>query len=146
MEGLIAIVLMFSYIGVTLYGWELRGQLKKTEYWEKLPSETAVFGYLLPVILFILLSKEHVGAVRVILCILLVIVFICCVIGVNNDLKEKPLDGYSAVLPDDIRKKVVLFNALTPLLTIFVLAFIMSMLNMIFGISDYIKGQRKNKK
>lgn len=146
MEGFITIILLLSYIGITIYGWELREQLKKTEYWEKLPSGTAVFGYLLPIILFILLSKEHVGAGRILLCILFIIAFVCCIIGVNNNLKEKPLSGCSAVLPDDIRKKVVVFNALTPLLTIFIVAFIMLMLNMIFGISDDIKRQRKNKK
>lgn len=142
----IVIVLVFAYIGITVYGLDLRGELKKTEYWEKLPSGTPMFGYCLPVLLFILLNIERIGFVRVVLCILLVLGFIWCVSEENNTLKTKPLEGYSSVLPDDMRKKVVLFYALTPLLTILVLFLIGIILDTIFGISDYMKRQEKNKK
>lgn len=144
MAGIIIIVLLFSYIGIAIYGWQLRDELKKTEYWEKLPSGTAIYGYILPVILFILLSKEHVGIIRILLCIFLVIVFSCCVAGLNNSLKATPLEGYSVVLPDDVRKKVVLFNALTPLMTILVIVVILQILDLIFGIIDFMKRQGKN--
>ncbi len=146
MEGVITIVLLILYILLTLYGWQIRGELKKTEYWKRLPSGTALYGYCLPVVLFILLSKEHVGFGRKFLCILLVAFFIYCVYVLSNSLNEKPLEGYSSVLPVDARKKVVLFNALTPLLTISVLFCIGLILDFIFGMSDYIKNEKKGKK
>lgn len=142
----IVIILVFAYIGITVYGLKLRDELKKTEYWKKLPPGTAIFGYCLPVLLFILLSIERLGFIRIVFCILLLLAFIRCVANENNTLKRKPLEGYSFILPDDMRKKVVLFYALTPLLTIFVLFLIGIILDMIFGISDYLKRQEKNRK
>ena len=145
MKTLIAVSFVVVYFGITLFGWQVRQDLKKTEYWGKLTSGTAIFGYCLPVLLFILLSKEHVGFIRIALCILLVVIFIWCVVRANNNLKVKPLEGYSTVLPDSVRKKVVSFYALTPFLTIFVLAYIGIILDFTFWLMDYFKNLGKKK-
>lgn len=144
LETFIVITLVVLYFGVTVYAWQIRGELKQTEYWEKLPSGTAILGYCLPVLILILGNEEHPGFIRIFLGILLVFLFICSVAGINSSLKEKPLEGYSSVLPDDARKKIVLFYALTPIIAISVLAFIAIILDFIFGVMDYMK--RKTKK
>lgn len=65
--GFVYIVLIFLYFLATWYGWDLRKKLKKTDYWKKLPSGTAAYGYCLPVLLFILLEEEFLGAVYIML-------------------------------------------------------------------------------
>lgn len=141
---LICIILVTLYILITLYAWQIRGELKQTDYWNKLPSGTAILGYCLPVIILILGNEEHPGFIRIFIGILLVFLFICSVAGINSSLKQKPLEGYSSVLPDDVRKKIVLFYALTPIISISVLCFIAIILDFIFGMMDYKK--RKPKK
>ncbi len=142
--GFVYIVLIFLYFLATWYGWELRKKLKKIDYWKKLPSGTAAYGYCLPVLLFILLGSEHVGFLRIMASILFVIVFILCVAGVSNNLKEKPLEGCTSLLQEEERKKVVTFYALTPFVSISVFIYIGLILDFVFGMSDYMKRQRKN--
>ena len=146
MEGIIALILMFCYIGITLYGYQLRKELSKTVYWKSLPKGVAVFGYSLPILIFLILNSEKIGFFRIFLSILLAGVFLYSVIKQNNMLRKKTLKGFPSVMPDEVRRKVTTFHALTPLLTIFVLFYIGIILSFIFGVSDYMKGSRKNKR
>ncbi|MCI8860406.1 MAG: hypothetical protein HFI71_13000 [Lachnospiraceae bacterium] len=139
--GFIYMILIILYFVVVLYGFELRKGLKKMDYWKSLPTGTAVFGYCLPVLILILLN--HIGFIRISISILLVIVFISCVVGLNNNLKEQPLQGFSSPLPEEDRKKVVTFYTLTPLLSILVLCYIGLVLDLLFKISDYQKRKRR---
>lgn len=142
--GFVYIVLIVLFFFATWYGWDLRKKLKKTDYWKSLPSGTAVYGYCLPVLLFILLGSEHVGFLRTMAGIFLVIVFILCVAGVSNNLKEKPLEGCASLLPEDARKKVVTFYALTPFISISVFICIGLILDFVFGMCDYMKRRGRN--
>lgn len=142
--GFVYIVLIILFFVVTCYGWELRKELKKKDYWKSLPKGTVVYGYCLPILLWIILSSEHIGFIRITVSILLVIVFIVCVAGVSNNLKEKPLEGCANLLPEEERKKVVTFYALTPLLTILVIFFVGIILDSFFKLCDYMKRQGKN--
>lgn len=145
MEGIITLILLFCYIGITWQGWHLRKELAKTVYWKSLPKGVAMFGYCLPVLVFLILNLEKIGFLRFLLSILLVVLFIYSVIEENSNFKKKPLEGFPSIMPDDMRKKVTTFHALTPLLTIFVLVFIGVVIDSLFNISDYIKGSRKKR-
>ena len=139
------IIPILGCIGLMIYGWKVRHELKQTVYWKKLPGGTAVFGYSLPIIMLII-GIDELGFIQILISILLVVFFIYCVVKLNKNLKEKPLEGFSTVLPDDIRKKVVFFNAMTPLMTVFVLMIIYMVYTAITETVEYAKGRDKKKK
>ena len=138
-------ILVFGCIGLMVCGWKARHELKQTVYWKKLPGGTAIFGYSLPIILLII-GNDELGFIQILISILLVVFFIYCLIQLNKNLKEKPLEGFSTVLPDDIRKKVVFFNAMTPLMTVFVFMIIYMVYTAITETVEYAKGKDKKKK
>ena len=141
--GLIYIAFFIVLVLCCMHGLTIRKSLKKSPYWKMIPQGTIAYGYSFPLAL-IFISEKLWGKVSfTILSIFAVFLFICLVSGLNNELKTKPLRGAQEMLPDDIRKNVITFCAITPLISASIVLLIILIVNMLTEISDYAKKRGK---
>lgn len=144
MTGIILLVLIIAGVYCAVKGLEVRKRLKQTEYWKKIPKGTIFYGYCFPAAL-VLLSEKLWGKISfTLLSIVVIFVFICLVSGLNNELKTKPLRGTKVMLPDDVRKDVVFFCAVTPLITAFIFLLLIIIMDALSDLEASTK--RRNKK
>lgn len=137
--GLIYMALFIVLVLCCMHGLTIRKNLKKSPYWKMIPKGTIAYGYSFPLAL-ILISEKLWGKVSfTILSIAAIFLFICLVSGLNNELKTKPLRGTQEMLPDDIRKNVITFCAITPLISASILLIVILIVNALTEMSDYAK-------
>lgn len=137
------LILTIGTIIAAFCGGVLRNELKKSEYWKELPKGAEVFGICLPIVLFIIWSDGKVSWFRIVISIVLVIFFLAIVVGQNEELKEKPLKDSGQMLPDNIRKKAIIFYVLSPFLTIVVLFAVGAAISLFLNMIDTAKKRKK---
>lgn len=141
--GLIYIAFLIVLFLCCMHGLAIRKSLKKSPYWKMIPKGTIAYGYSFPLALILISEKLWGKASFTILSVFAVFLFICFVSGLNNELKTKPLRGTQEMLPDDIRKNVITFCAITPLISASIVLLIILIVNMLTEISDYAKKRGK---
>lgn len=94
-------------------------------------------------ILFMIWGNGKVGFFKIIFSILIVLFFFCMVAGQSVELKEKTLKDSGQMLPDEIRRKAVIFYALSPFWTITVLFAVGAILSLIFDMTDAAGKKKK---
>lgn len=137
------VILAIGTIVAAAYDGNLRGELKKSGYWRELPKTAEVFGICLPVILFIIWSDGKISFLKIILSVLAVSFFICMVAGQSVKLRRHPLKDSRQMIPDEIRRKAIIFYALSPFLSITVLFAVGAVLSLIFDMMDAAGKKKK---
>ena len=137
--GLIYMALFIALVLCCMYGLTIRKSLKKSPYWKMIPKGTIAYGYSFPLALVFISEKLWGKASFTILSIFVIFIFICLVSGLNTELKTKPLRGTQEMLPDDIRRNVITFCAITPLISASIFLLVLLIINILAEISDYAK-------
>lgn len=141
--GIIYMLIFIALVFCCMHGLTIRKSLKKSPYWKMIPKGTIVYGYSFPLALILISEKLWGKASFTILSIFAVFLFICLVSGLNNELKTKPLRGTQEMLPDDIRKNVITFCIMTPLISASILLVVILIVNALTEMSDYAKKKGK---
>ena len=143
MIGLFLLALIIAGALCAIQGLTIRKRLKKSIYWKSIPKGTIFYGYSFPVALVFISEKLWGKPSFTILSILAVILFIYLVIALNNDLKTKRLGETQEVLPNDVRKDVVTFCALTPFITAYAFLLLYIVIDSLIGIEEQLKNRGK---
>ena len=143
MVGLFYLVLIVAGACGAIQGLTIRKRIKKSVYWKSIPRGTIFYGYSFPVVIVLISDKLWGKPSFTILSILAILLFVYLVIALNNDLKTKRLGETQEVLPDDVRKDVITFCALTPVITTYAFLVIYIVIDSMIGISEYFKKRGK---